>query len=205
MSDGWPVRASARASRYATKSAARSCRDAISITWMPRADTTGRGSRSITRGRRGRELDAVAVHHEHERRAVLAGGDASVERLARHPAGVTAMADDGRVRALPRPQAERLAHGHRHDGAEAAGTQFGAAGDIRHVPGDVEAAPEGVNHPRLRQEPESRERGVVADARMAVLDGEVARLVVHEPQRHEQRRDEFEASAQVIDVARPSE
>ena len=32
-----------------------------------------------------------------------------------------------------------------------------------------------------------------------------ARLVVHEPERHQQRRDEFEAAAEVIDVARPGE
>ena len=82
-------------------------------------------------GRRGRELDAVAVHHEHEGRAVLAGGDAAVEHLARHPAGIAAVADDGRAGALARPQAERLARGHGHDGAEAAGAELGAPGHVR--------------------------------------------------------------------------
>ena len=76
-----------------------------------------------------------------------------------------------------------------------------AAGHPRDVAGDVEAAAEAVDDVRLVEEPERRQRGVVADARVPVLDGVVDALVVGERQRHEQRRNQLEAAAEMIDVA----
>ena len=58
---------------------------------------------------RARQLDAVAVHHERHRRAVQAGGDEAVQRLAGNPAGVAAVADHERVVAVRGLQAERPA------------------------------------------------------------------------------------------------
>jgi len=57
------------------------------------------------------------------------------------------------ARGLARAQAQGLARGHGHDDAEAARAELGAAGHERHVPGDVEAAAEGVDDPRFGKEP----------------------------------------------------
>src|SRR3970282_1711786 len=43
-------------------------------------------------------------------------------------------------------------------------------------------------------------RAVVSYARMPVLDGEVTRLIIDDTQRHEERSNELESTAEVIDV-----
>ena len=70
---------------------------------MPKLAMIGRGSLVHDVPRRARQLDAVAVHHEGDRRAVDGGGVEAVQRLARDPAGVAGVADDvrGRCRGAP--------------------------------------------------------------------------------------------------------
>ena len=58
------------------------------MTSTPRLATIGRGSLFMMCARRARQLDAVAVHHERDRRAMEAGGDQAVQRLAGNPAGI---------------------------------------------------------------------------------------------------------------------
>ena len=60
------------------------------------------------RGRAG-QLNAVPVHDERHRRAVQAGADESVQRLAGNPAGVAAVADDERIVAMAGAEPERPA------------------------------------------------------------------------------------------------
>ena len=57
-----------------------------------------------------------------------------------------------------------------------------------------------VDDPRLVEEAERRQRRVVADARVAVLDREVRALVVGGGERHQQRRNQLEAAAEMVDV-----
>ena len=66
--------------------------------------------------------------------------------------------------------------------------------------GNVEAAAEGVDHPLARQEAQRGERGVIADAGVAVLDRELHAAVIDRAERHQQRADQLEAAAEVIDV-----
>ena len=102
--------------------------------------------------------------------------------------------------AVTRPQAERGAGADREHDAEPAGVELGAARHPRHVPGDVEAAPEPGDDALAVEEAERRQRRVVADARVAVLDGELRSLVVGGGERHQERGDQLEAAAQMVDV-----
>ena len=72
-----------------------------------------------------------------------------------------------------RLEAERQPGADRHRHAEPARAERRAAGHPRHVAGDVEAAAERVDDALARQEAERRQRGVVADAGVAVLDREL--------------------------------
>ena len=67
--------------------------------------------------------------------------------------------------------------------------------------GDVEAAAKLLDDALLRQKSERRERRVIADARVAVLDGVVVMLVVDDPERHEERGNQFQPAAEMIDIA----
>src|SRR5262249_8511423 len=128
--------------------------------------------------RRPRQLDAVAVHHEGDRRLVEAGSVEAVERLARDPTGVAAVADHVRGLAVMRPQPERSPRADGHHDAETPRTELGPTRQPRDVAGDVEAATEAVDHAFAIEEAERGERRVVPDARVAVLDRVVRSLVV---------------------------
>ena len=150
-------------------------------------------------GRAG-QLDAVPVHDERHRRAVQAGADESVQRLPGNPAGVAAVADDEGIIAVAGAQSERPARGDRHRDAETARADRRAAGHPEHVSGDVEAAAELFDDALARQEAERRERRVIADAGVAVLDRELRAAVIDRAERHQQRADQLEAAAEMIDV-----
>ena len=88
----------------------------------------------------------------------------------------------------------------RHRHAETARADRRAAGHPRHVAGDVEAAAELFDDALARQEAERRQRRVVADAGVAVLDRELRAAVIDRAERHQQRADQLEAAAEMIDV-----
>ena len=68
------------------------------------------------------------------------------------------------------------------------------------MPRDIEPAAEFVDHDRLVKEAERREHGITADARVRMLDRERGFFIVDHTQCQEQRLNEFQSAAEMIQL-----
>jgi len=127
------------------------------------------------------------MHDERDRRVVRARGDEAVQRLTGNPAGIAAVAHDERVRALFRFESKGEA------GAggimtpkrpEPSGVPLAPG----HVSGDIETTPNFSMTRSSGRNPSADSAGVIPDAGVAMFDDVVMMLVVHNAERHQQRR-----------------
>ena len=101
---------------------------------------------------------------------------------------------------MPRLLPQGLAHSRWNHDTEATAIKLRPARDPRHVTGNVETAPKGIDDILRVEKAKARERGVVANARVGVLDGEIPSIVIDERQGEMKSRDEVEPAPEVVDL-----
>src|SRR5688572_17184220 len=127
---------------------------------------------------RTRELNAVSVHDKGDRGPVETCGSKAVQSLAGDPARIATMTNNQTFGSLASFQSEGKTRCNPYGHAEPAGADGSASGHPGHVARDVETSPEAVDDAIFGKEPQRCEGGVVADARMPVLNGVLALLVI---------------------------
>ena len=117
------------------------------------------------------KLDAVPVHHKRDGRAVNVGGVKTVERLARDPAGVSAMGNHPASIAEGASLTQRVAHRNGNHHTQTAAVHLRAPRQPGNVAGKIHAATKVGNDVFGVDKSQRGKRGIISDAGMGVFDG----------------------------------
>ena len=144
-----------------------------------------------------RQLNAIAVHHISNRRTVYTRAIKPIETLTRNPSRIPAMGNHPRIvtqRLLPQSQP----HSHRNHHPQTPTIELCSPRQPCHMPGKIQPAPKPLDNALCLHKPKRRQRRIIPDTRMRVLNRISTPVIIRHRQRHQQPRDQFQSPAQMV-------